>query len=176
MTSEALPASLPPNLFYLMHGAPCAVKREPLLIVQSSSRLYNEFSNVRSIGDGTFGCVYRYLSPHFLCLMTSLLLPNIINLDDTTSRYRSWRSCVCGSAVSRVDGSTYAIKVIRRAIKTAGTKEMVYKLREAHALSYLQLCQPFCPYILRYFSSWIQDAQVYIQVGPSLLNLLYLPA
>lgn len=75
-----------------------------------------------------------------------------------------------GSARSRLDGSTYAIKKIRKAIKSTGPKEMACVLREVHALSYLQLRQPFCPHILRYFSSWIQDGSLYIQAGPNALH------
>jgi hypothetical protein len=42
-----------------MNSEPHSLQREPS-ISYSASRLYNEFTDVRSIGNGTFGSVYRY--------------------------------------------------------------------------------------------------------------------
>jgi len=62
-------------------------------------------------------------------------------------------------ATSRLDKQSYAVKVVRRST-AGGDKD---RMNEVHVLASVAAATTSCTHILRYFSSWLEDGDLYIQ-------------
>ena len=68
---------------------------------------------------------------------------------------------------NRLDGLEYAVKITKH--KWRGERGKLEALQEVFALSALSVCDDN-PYIVKYFTGWIEDSKLYIVVF-ALLNI-----